>query len=134
MSRSGRITRDFGDGRHEFFLGLAQLDELDEKTQVGPGTLLRRIAAGDFRHRDLREIIRLGLIGGGMKAIPALRLVERYCDPPNPLLESLDLAIAILQACLYAPEPKVKKKRGAPDEPEPTTTVSTSTSSMETVQ
>lgn len=131
MSRNARLVRPFGDGQHEFFLGIAQLDELDEKTGVGPGTLIRRIASGDFRSSDLRTVIRLALVGGGMKSGEAVKLVERYVDPPVPLFESIQLSIEILEAALYVP---AKRKKKEPEKPAETTTESTSTSSMETLQ
>lgn len=134
MSRTGHITRAFGDGHYEFFLGIIQLDELDEKTGVGPGTLLRRIAAGDARSQDIRQTIRLALVGGeSVKSGEAVKLVERYVDPPNAMFESMPLAIDILAAALYVPESRSKKKAAAIADETPTTD-STSSSSMETVQ
>lgn len=132
MSRNAKVIETFADGTYEFFLGVAQLDELDETLGVGPGTLIMRISGGNFRSKDMRTVIRLGLVGGGTKATQALKLVERYVDPPVPLFESVPLALKILAAALYA-EDEGAKKNGEAEEEE-TQTGSTSRSSMATVQ
>jgi hypothetical protein len=50
---------------------------------------------GQWTVNDVREVIRLALIGGGMKPTPAFMLVKRYCDD-RPLGESLAIAHAVL--------------------------------------
>lgn len=42
--------------------------ELERKTGAGIGSFCRRLFAGDFRHAEITETIRLGLIGGGNNA------------------------------------------------------------------
>lgn len=104
MSRDAKITLAWADGDYVFRLGLAQVEELQEKTDCGPYFLLNRMRAGEWRIGDLRETIRLGLIGGGLEPIKALGLVKKYSDA-RPMLENLQPAIAILSAALV----------GAPD-------------------
>lgn len=117
MSRSGEITLDFGDNTYPFRLGYGELEQLQESLDVGPWYLMGLFASlGSFvlnpeAVRGLgvkmpREIIRLGLIGGGMKPVEALRLVRTYVEqrPPD---ESVGIAYKVLEAAL----------RGAEDEP-----------------
>lgn len=82
MSRDASTTFGWADGTYKFRLGLGQVRELQEKTDCGPYELLRRVDAGTWRVDDLRETIRLGLMGGGTKPDQARKLVERYCGPP----------------------------------------------------
>lgn len=97
------ITRAWADGDHAFRLGLAQLLELQEKTDAGPLELAMRLRAGRCRAQDPRETIRLGLIGAGATPHTALALVARYVDA-RPLLESVPLALDIITAALALPE------------------------------
>lgn len=94
-----RIIFEWADGSYPFALRLGELEELQEKTGVGPFALFARLQDTSWHVRDIRETIRLGLIGGGMEAIPALRLVERYVDG-KPLVPNVMPAMAILGAAL----------------------------------
>lgn len=99
MSRSAKISFAWADGDYTFRLAIAQLEELQEKTDCGPLFLLNRINSAEWRVQDLRETIRLGLIGGGMAPTDALKLVKRYVDD-RPLIESIKPASAILTAAI----------------------------------
>lgn len=124
MSRDARLTLDFGDGSYEFRLGYRQLMELQEKTDAGPDWLLYRLTAPNAENRgwrveDVSHIIRLGLIGGGMAPVDALKLVRKYVEE-RPLMESLPPAQIILSAALVgAPE---EKKSADPEEKSDSTT------------
>lgn len=121
MSADASIDLAWADGEYRFRLGLGQLRELQEKvnqpriaigaTPIGPGTLLRLAMERDLWPHEVREIIRLGLIGGGMKPPEALARVQRYVDE-RPLLESMQPAVLILTAALAgAPDDEVGKKK-----------------------
>lgn len=99
----GRVTLVFGDGEHTFRLPVAQLLELQEKTEAGPLELYDRLRGRNWRVTDLRETIRLGLIGGGMAPADAVRMVQRYVDG-RPLLESVTVAAMVIMAALAMPE------------------------------
>ena len=103
MSRGGEVTLDFGDGAHTFRLRLGELRELQDKTDCGPELLLMRMQAKAWRVDDVRETLRLGLIGGGMKPIEALKLINRYGggdDEPANWMELRTLAQIILTEAL----------------------------------
>lgn len=106
MSSDCSISFTWGDGPHTFRLGIKQQEELQEKCDAGPEMLFARVAAGLPNVLDLRETIRLGLVGGGMEPPAAVKLVERYVDDcprkPNHIA-----ARAILEACIV----------GVPDDP-----------------
>lgn len=107
-----RVTLTWGDGEHTFRLPIAQLLELQEKTDAGPLELFLRIHSGRWRVQDLRETIRLGLVGGGMKPAEAVALVRRYVDD-RPLAESVPVALEVIQAAIAGPEDAAPGKAGA---------------------
>ena len=108
MSRDGSCEFEWADGTYRFRLSIGGIEELQEKTGCGPYFLLNRINSGSWMVGDLRETIRIGLIGGGKTPAEAMSLVKRYVDD-RPLLESLAPARAILMA----------KLAGAPDGEKP---------------
>lgn len=100
----GRITEDWADGVYSFRLGYGEWQELDALLKVGPITILRGLLDPfEARFNWPREVIRLGLIGGGTDTITALRLVRRYVDEA-PLVISVHLARRIVEASIYVPE------------------------------
>lgn len=116
--RTGKVTAFFGDGEHTFRLQqpdaanpLALVEELQEKTGVGPYRLFNNISTDDFRVGDIREVIRLGLIGGGKSPSEAYRLVTRYFDR-EPISEYSTIALDIMVGMLFGhpvtevPEPE----------------------------
>jgi len=114
MSRDAKITLDWASGSHTFRLAWGQLSELQEKCDAGPYTVLQRLYRGDWKIEDISNVIRLGLIGGGMEPVPALKLVRGYVEA-RPPMESLQTAQAVLAAaCIGAPDEDASKKDGAP--------------------
>lgn len=103
--RDATVTFDWADGTHSFRLAWGQLAELQEKCDAGPYVVLQRLHSGEWRIEDVSNIIRLGLIGGGMEPAQALKLVRRYVEA-RPPMENLIPAQIILSAALT----------GAPDE------------------
>jgi hypothetical protein len=113
MTRSAKVTLDWADGEYSFRLGIKEIEELQEKTGCGPFFLLNRLVDGSWKVQDIRETIRLGLIGGGMEPVKALPLVRNYVDG-RPLLESVKFAQLILSAALAgAPDGERPGKAGA---------------------
>lgn len=95
MNRDASITRAWADGTYTFRLPWGELIMLQEATECGCFVLLQRIAIGGWLVEEISHIIRLGLIGGGMEPVPALKLVETYVEK-RPPLESAEMAIKIL--------------------------------------
>lgn len=89
-------------GEHAFHLSIAGLEIVQQKTECGPEYLLHRINAGQWHVGDLFEVIRNGLIGGGMGEADALKLTRRAFDA-HPLIAFKVPAQAILAAALYGP-------------------------------
>ncbi|SOC93553.1 Phage tail tube protein, GTA-gp10 [Rhizobium sp. AN5] len=113
MMRDARVTFDWADGTYSFRLAWGQLEELQEKCDAGPYVVLQRLHSGAWRVEDISNIIRLGLIGGGMEPSPALKISRLYVEA-RPPMENLIPAQAILSAALMgAPEENVGEEDAA---------------------
>lgn len=101
MSRHGAVELDFGDGTYTFRLGLKEIEELEAKVDRGIFEIMDSLdpKVRSARVRTVSEVIRIGLIGGGMQPVEALSKVKRYCDE-RPLTESLFIAYAIAVAAI----------------------------------
>lgn len=129
MSSDGSTSFVWADGEYRFRLAIGQLRELQDKTGTGPFVLFSRFMDGSWRVDDVRETIRLGLIGGGMKPTEALILVKRYVDE-RPKMENVTPARLIIGAALFGdPEDEVGKE--GPEEAGTPATSSASPNSTE---
>lgn len=116
MSRDATIRLEWADGEYVFRLAWGQLAKLQEECDAGPYTILTRLYNGAWRIEDISNVIRWGLIGGGLDAPKALKLTRTYVEG-RPPTESLMFAQAILAAgCMGAPEEDVAKKAEAADQ------------------
>lgn len=121
MSISATIAFEWADGHYTFRLPIGQLRELQDKCGAGPRVVFERLRTGTWLVDDIRETIRLGLIGGGqVKPIDARVLVERYVDP-RPLSENVMAATSILLAAIVGvPDDQVGKEAAERAETEAT--------------
>ena len=128
------VELDFADGRYRFWLALPHIIELERKTgnksvfaiydQLGAGLGLEGDSAvylggGAAMITDIRETIRLGLIGGNnavvdgqqveVGPIRARELVDLYTFPNRPIIEGAHIAWSILHAAITGID--LKKKR-----------------------
>lgn len=105
MSRDASITLPFADGDYTFRLAWGELKLLQEAVDAGPFVVANRLINGTWRVEDISNVIRLGLIGGGLAPDKALSLVRAYVES-RPPMETVMLAAGIIGAAV----------RGAPDE------------------
>lgn len=108
---TGTIRLAWSAGEHEFCIGKIEHQLiLEERCDAGIFEIAERLESvalasaekrigGRARVNDIRETIRLGLIGGGEKPDQAMRLVKAHVDG-RPMLESVLLAYQILAATL----------------------------------
>lgn len=112
MARDASIDIAWADGDFRFRLAWGQLVELQERCNTGPYVILNRLYDGQWRMEDITNVIRLGLIGGGMSPTDALKKVRTYVED-RPPLENVLVAQAVLAAGLQgAPEEKVGEASG----------------------
>lgn len=102
-NRSGGVRCEWGGAMRRFRLAIGQIEELQEATGTGPYVLGQRLIDGEWRIADVRETIRLGLIGGGMGAERADEFADNLASVD--LVQSVPVAMAIVAAALHgAPE------------------------------
>lgn len=116
MSADGSVELIWGDGPNIFRLAIGQFRELQDKVNtrrlsigaspVGPLTLLKALQANDAWPDDARDVLRIGLVGGGKTVERAHRMMTLFFDPTPPLTH-MRAAHAVLLAGLV----------GSPDEP-----------------
>lgn len=116
MSRSGRITRLFAGQKRVFRLTIPRLEELQEVCNAGPRVILARIQTGAWRSQDIRDTLRLGLVGAEMKDQDAVTLIDRYAGD-GQLQEHEGTAAAILLAALVGSPDGEGEEAGASGEP-----------------
>ncbi|WP_324699785.1 GTA-gp10 family protein [Novosphingobium sp. RL4] len=135
-----RVELDFADGRYSFWLALPHVIELERKCGgksvfamydamgAGLGTAGDDpvyLGVGTAMVTEIRETIRLGLIGGNSGFIDgaeieigpngARNLVDAYTFPARPLIEGLHIAWTILHAAIVGID--LKKADGAGEKP-----------------
>lgn len=64
-------------GEHAFLLRIGELRAIDDRVQDGAMAAMTRLRLIKYRFDDVYEVVRQGLIGGGMDLREAGRLVER---------------------------------------------------------
>lgn len=111
MTRSALVRRFFGEGDFDFALVIGPAEELEQVRcdalrkagfDAGQGSIMAikgRIAGGTFLLDDVRQTLRLGLIGAGMKREDAFRLVDRNLKPGH-VLDAALVAADVLDALL----------------------------------
>ena len=114
---SAAIRLDFGPDEQRFALHIGELRELEEARHAGTGAIYRRCLTGDWHVDDIREIIRLGLIGGGMDPQLALAMTRRYVDD-CPWGDNHLIALAVIDAAISGPPIRGEEEpKGETDDP-----------------
>lgn len=112
MSAYGEITEEFGDGEHTFRLGYKEISQFEEKFDLAFMAFINRIAEGNAKIVEVREIIRLGLIGGGMEAPKTIPLLKAFVEEA-PLADYMAVALKIAQSGAFGSEAYRTKKAEA---------------------
>jgi Phage tail tube protein, GTA-gp10 len=120
------LELEWGDGLHKFALPIGQARELEDKRDAGLNRILQRLSGPDWKIDDIREVVRLGLIGGGqVKPTDAHLLCVRYIDN-RPFMESrLHAQAIVMKALVGDPTDQVGKSEadqetmGKPEMAEP---------------
>lgn len=101
----GDVWLDFGGDRQKFNLcQVKHVLELEELCDAGIAAIFKRLRDHDFGIRDVREPVRLGLLGGGCDPDKALALVRRYVEARTEndgIAGAVPLALALVASCLY---------------------------------
>lgn len=99
------IEADIGDGEtRRLFLGVEELSRIKQECGRGFYSLYSQFHI-DADPKEVRAVIRLALIGGGMEPTEANDLVSYYCRPPRPLKNAYLVAWEALDGCWNGVEP-----------------------------
>lgn len=91
----------FGDGEKLFSFPTRELiEELERKTGHGVGALFRRFRTSEYSLSDVLQVVRLGLVGGGMAPVEADRLTNVY-GVGRPLSEVFAVADGVIAALFF---------------------------------
>lgn len=123
------VSIDWADGTYLFRLTVPCTIELEQKCDAPFTVIHNRLATNAYKILDVRETVRLGLIGGGMAPPKALDLVRKYVDE-RPIAENSSVARAILLGLLFGFEAEPLGNREAAPMTDPN--VSTPPPSTET--
>lgn len=119
------VTLTWGDGDYPFALRIGEVRELEALRNIGIGALYGRLMGGEWWGDDAYHVIRLGLIGGGMTPVEALRKCQTYVLE-RPLAENVPFARVVLLAAFHGAEDSGGKAEVAEGGPATHATESTS--------
>jgi hypothetical protein len=132
MSADGGATVFWGAGETAFRIGIGEFRELQERINgrrgafglpaIGPQTFANQIRTNDAWPDDVRDVLRIGLIGAGMKPAEAHRQLVQYFDR-RPPADSYKAAFAVFVAAfLGVPGDEIIKKKTTVDPTVPSPT------------
>lgn len=98
------ITEFFGDAKYKFHIGVDEALEWERSQRKSLYQCFRELSGGTFYTKDVKETLRLGLIGGGLDDVDAFSLVEAYFGK-NKLEPDIKLAIKIIEDAYFTPPP-----------------------------
>jgi tail tube GTA-gp10-like protein len=109
MSAPGTRTIIWAHGEDQFCIAkVGLLLDLEAKCCAPIGVIFKRLGNGDFSVNDVRETIRLGLIGGGLAPEKAIAAVKNHVDlNEHGVAPSVLVAYAVVEAYMV----------GVPDDP-----------------
>lgn len=126
MSRRGDISFHFGGADRRFQLSIGPLERLQEATDCGPAHLLKLVQTEEYKTLHIREVLRWGLIGGGMPEVEAAALIKAEVDAKPAWQENAVYASLVLSAAIVGvPDEPLGKDEGAESgDPSPSSTAS----------
>ncbi|WP_375414625.1 gene transfer agent family protein [uncultured Bradyrhizobium sp.] len=109
MSATGTRAIIWANGEDQFCLAKVGLIlDLEEKCKAPFAVIMARLESGTWGLNDVRETIRLGLIGGGMAPDRAMTAVKNHVDENRQgLAHSVLVAYEVVKVVMF----------GVPDDP-----------------
>lgn len=109
----GHLVAVWSHGEDEFNIAPVKLVlDLEEKCDAGIAEVFARLREGRFKYYDVRETIRLALIGGGKAPELAEAIVRRHVDG-EPLAGCVLLAVNIIAHRMIGVEGEEVGKKSA---------------------
>lgn len=130
MSADGSTTLFWGDGDNNFRIAIGEFRELQERINarrsavglpaIGPTTLANAIRGNDAWPDDVRDVLRVGLVGGGMAPSEVHRKLAQYFDRRPPAESYLVAFTVLVSAFLGVPGDEIDLKKKTTTQPDPT--------------
>lgn len=102
---SAEVVLPFGDGPHNFALKWKQLEHLEKACNSSVSEIAGRVIGLAPRCDDVKNVIQLGLEGGGMPPVQVQQMMDRYFDSPlastSAEMSNLLLAAKIMEAAWF---------------------------------
>lgn len=115
-----KLTKWIG-GEHTFALNLGQIEALQKATDCGLELTGQRLVSGDWRARELLEIVRQGLLGAGVDGKEANDLTYGLHERGYGLDHFKIPAMATIEAALFSdPTDIVGEPAATTEPPQPT--------------
>lgn len=89
------ITLSWPGGEHDFALRIGEIRALQNAVDAGPEEIFNRLRIGTWKADDLTQVLKWGLVGGGMDKAEAATLVIRLFDL-HPLIHFKLTALAVM--------------------------------------
>lgn len=87
-------------GEHAFRLGIGELRAIEQRSDAGCAVVMMRLLSSAWKVDDILNPIRLGLIGGGLSATDAQKLIDKVLDEQASLYSLAVVAADILKRFL----------------------------------
>lgn len=130
MSATGTRTIVWAGGEDQFCLKIGQILDLEERCKAGVAVIANRLTSGEWGLNDVRETVRLGLIGGGMDPERAMSKVNNFVDANDAgIAHSVLVAFAIIQTALFGAPKDDPVGKGMPAEAQQTGSFTTTDAS-----
>jgi hypothetical protein len=110
------VVLEFGGQDRVFDLTLKWIDALQSKQGVGLGMIGYRLSSHSWHVGDITETLFYGLVGGGMPAVEARKIVNEWCDGmplanPKDACSPFATAKAVIAAVFFGiPEDETRGK------------------------
>jgi hypothetical protein len=125
---TGTIGIIWAHGEDDFCIAqVKHILALEQACDAGVAAIFGRLIDGTWKLNDVRETIRLGLMGGGKSPEMALAIVKLHVDM-NPLAQSVILAREVLRAALVSVPGEEVGKKAAAEATDPASTAMTAAS------
>jgi len=109
MSRSAVARFEWGGEERTFRLTARALEDWQEACDAGPAWVWGLLQNEAWKPVHVRETLRFGLIGGGMSAAEAGRLVKLHIEPYG---DNIKPAMCVLEAVIQGVPDEVPKSYG----------------------
>lgn len=94
------ISKFFGAAQRDFHFGIEEALLWERERRKSLYQAFKELSSGTFYMKDVQEILRIGLIGGGLDEVEAFTLVEGYLGHMK-FEKAVELALAVIEDAYF---------------------------------